>query len=269
MSVSFGKSTVSVSQSVGKSMVASNFGLSLFDRPLDRQNRDAVCTYLRDLPHQIVAIWICARPVNGISDDYGYEHWCVKIQAPPCLISIDFLESDSKGKFGLSVTTAMVAELQDFLMYFVLTDSGRQRMKWRIVSSVTPSPLANKNYKPEYLDPFALSTLKKYMKTMKKSMKNNKKQNVVSTENDGVILKKIVCKKKVNDIADFLDMWTQRQVEHKNKNKKKMKVVNKDKPYNAVTHNCQQFALHLFKWLVNANYPQKVKEASEQTQGPE
>merc|ERR1712228_417044 len=109
-----GKSAVSVSNSMGKSMVASGIGLSLFDRPLDRQNRDAVCTYLRDLPHKIIAVWICARPVNGISDDYGYEHWCVKIQAPPSLISIDFLESDGKGKFGLSITTAMMAELQDF-----------------------------------------------------------------------------------------------------------------------------------------------------------
>merc|ERR1712228_540425 len=163
---------------------------------LDRQNRDAVCTYLRDLPHKIIAVWICARPVNGISDDYGYEHWCVKIQAPPSLISIDFLESDGKGKFGLSITTAMMAELQDFLMYYVQTNTGRQRKKWRIVSSVTPSPLMNENYKPEYLDPHELSTLKKYMKTLKK--KSNK-QSV-----NGVVLKKIVCKKKVNDIADFL-----------------------------------------------------------------
>ena len=91
------KSSQSASQSVGTSMVTSNSGLSLFDRPLDRQNRDVVCTYLNELPHKIVAIWIAARPVNGISDGYTYEHWCVKIQAPPSLISIDFLESDGKG----------------------------------------------------------------------------------------------------------------------------------------------------------------------------
>merc|ERR1712228_1167078 len=236
MSTSFGKSAVSVSNSMGKSMVASGIGLSLFDRPLDRQNRDAVCTYLRDLPHKIIAVWICARPVNGISDDYGYEHWCVKIQAPPSLISIDFLESDGKGKFGLSITTAMMAELQDFLMYYVQTNTGRQRKKWRIVSSVTPSPLTNKNYKPEYLDPHELSTLKKYMKSLRKK---SKKQSV-----DDVILKKIICKKRVNDIADFLGMWTDYQANNNKKNKKKKQKDVRDKPYNAVTHNCQQFALH-------------------------
>eukprot|EP00484_Ammonia_sp_Unknown_P026067 CAMPEP_0197048394 /NCGR_PEP_ID=MMETSP1384-20130603/23763_1 /TAXON_ID=29189 /ORGANISM="Ammonia sp." /LENGTH=307 /DNA_ID=CAMNT_0042480533 /DNA_START=23 /DNA_END=946 /DNA_ORIENTATION=- len=255
----------STSQSIGTVMVASNSGLSLFDRPLDRQNRDVVCTYLNELPHKIVAVWICARPVNGMANGYSYEHWCVKIQAPPSLISIDFLESDGRGKFGLSVTTAMEAELQDFLMYYVQTqDKGRQRMKWRIVSSVTPSPLINNSYKPDYLDPHELSTLKKYMKSLKKKSKNkanNGQQSSLANHmanDDEIVLKKIKCNKKVCDIADFLEMWT----EFEDKNKRK------DKPYNAVSHNCQQFALHLFKYLIGSTYPQKVEDASKQTQSP-
>ena len=210
-----------------------------------------------ELPHKIVAVWIAARPVNGISTGYSYEHWCVKIQAPPSLISIDFLESDGKGKFGLSVTTAMEAELQDFLMYYVQTPQhGRQRHKWRIVSSVTPSPLINSNYKPDYLDPHELSTLKKYMKSLKR--KSKKMENAEEDHKEEVILKRIKCTKKVCDIADYIEMWT----EFEGKNKRK------DKPYNAVSHNCQQFALHLFKYLVGTNYPGKVITASKQAQSP-
>eukprot|EP01084_Bolivina_argentea_P237425 399025_1 len=222
------KASQSMSTSIGASMVASNSGLSLFDRPLDRQNRDVVICYLNELAHKIVAVWIAARPVSGIANGYSFEHWCLKIQAPPSLISIDFLESDGRGKFGLSVTTAMEAELQDFLMYYVQhPQNGRIRKKWRIVSSVTPSPLINNSYRPDFLDPHELSTLKKYMKAIKKKSKNPN-----SHPNDDIILTKINCNKKVCDIADFLEMWT----EYEDKNKRK------DKPYNAVSSNCQQFA---------------------------
>merc|ERR1712244_49120 len=132
--------------------------------------------------------------------------------------------------------------------------------KWEIISSVTPSPLINSNYKPEYLDPHSLSTLKKYMKTLKKKSPkkgSNNKPNINDMDNDG-ILKKIKCNKKVCDIADFLEMWTEFEVKNKRK----------DKPYNAVSHNCQQFALHLFKYLVGTHYPEKVQSASKQTQSP-
>ena len=233
--MSIARSLQSTSEAIGTSMVVSGSEFSLFDKPLDRRNRDVVCTYLKDLPHKIVAVWIAARPVNGVSNGFTFEHWCVKIQAPPSLISIDFLESEGYGKFGLQVTTAMEAELQDFLMYYVdLPNQGRIRKKWRIVASATPSPLKNKNFKPEFLDPHDLSTLKKYMKTREQSKKNkNKNKNKLNTKlhknknknNDGVLLKKIKCKKKVCDIADFLEMWT--EFEHSKKSNKK-----KDKPYN-------------------------------------
>eukprot|EP01084_Bolivina_argentea_P169759 294245_1 len=253
-------SSQSVSTSIGASMVASNSGLSLFDKPLDRENRDVVCGYLSDLSYKIVAVWLVARPISGISNGCTYEHWCVKIQAPPCLISIDFLESHGKGKFALSVTTAMEAELSEFLMYYVNTKEERLAMKWRIIASVTPSPLINNKYKPNYLDPHELSTLKKYTKAVRKQSKKTHSQQskVQKPIYNEVVLQKIKCRKRVCDIADFLEMWTEFEV----KNKKQ------DKPYNPVSHNCQQFALHLFKYLVGNNYPQKVENATKQTQSP-
>merc|ERR1712154_543221 len=136
-------------------------------------------------------------------------------------------------------------------MYYIQNEQGRQRKKWRIVSSVTPSPLINNNYKPDYLDPHELSTLKKYMKSLKKKSQNKNKKNGNNNSNDEIILKKIKCNKKVCDIADFLEMWTEFEVKNKRK----------DKPYNAVSHNCQQFALHLFKYLVGTHYPEKVQSA--------
>ena len=153
----------------------------------------------------------------------------------------------------------MEAELQDFLMYYVQTPQhGRQRMKWRIVSSVTPSPLTNKNYKPEYLDPHELSTLKKYMKSMKRRSRKKGKEEEKESQKEEVIMKKINCNKKVCEIADFLEMWT----EFDGKKRRK------DKPYNAVSHNCQQFAVHLFKYLVGDEYPDKVVAAAKQAQSP-
>merc|ERR1712154_360664 len=87
---------------------------------------------------------------------------------------------------------------------------------------------------------------------------NKNKKNGNNNSNDEIILKKIKCNKKVCDIADFFEMWTEFEVKNKRK----------DKPYNAVSHNCQQFALHLFKYLVGAHYPEKVIAASKQTQSP-
>merc|ERR1712154_612542 len=87
---------------------------------------------------------------------------------------------------------------------------------------------------------------------------NKNKKNGNNNSNDEIILKKIKCNKKVCDIADFFEMWTEFEVKNKRK----------DKPYNAVSHNCQQFALHLFKYLVGTHYPEKVQSASKQTQSP-
>ena len=88
------------STQVAKSMVWSNFGLSCLDYPLDRKNRDTIITLLTDLPFEIVAVWVVSRPVNGNANS-KFLHWAVKIQAPPALISIDFLESKKKGCFGM------------------------------------------------------------------------------------------------------------------------------------------------------------------------
>eukprot|EP00484_Ammonia_sp_Unknown_P017103 CAMPEP_0197026290 /NCGR_PEP_ID=MMETSP1384-20130603/6411_1 /TAXON_ID=29189 /ORGANISM="Ammonia sp." /LENGTH=383 /DNA_ID=CAMNT_0042454933 /DNA_START=20 /DNA_END=1171 /DNA_ORIENTATION=+ len=281
MSFSF-SSTVSksnpsewASTSFATSMVWSDFGLSCLDYPLDRKNRDTVCTLLTDLPFEIVAVWVVGRPVNGYTNS-TFEHWAVKIQAPPALISIDFLESKKKGAFGLQQTTATDAELEDFLHYFVRDENhNKHKKKWHIISSVTPSPLKNTSYL-KYIDDHDLKKLKAFMQ------RNNNGQHSKpsSLELDTQLVKHINIKKKVCDIADFLGMWTETESHRKSLsspslssphatdfNAKSKKV---EKTYNPITGNCQQFACDLFQYLVGhkAEYQEKVEFVQCQVQSP-
>eukprot|EP01084_Bolivina_argentea_P272456 463898_1 len=165
----------------GISFVAPN----ALDYPLDRKNRDTVCTTLTELPFKIVAVWVVSRPSNGISSSL-YDHWCVKVQAPPALVSIDWLESKKKGAFGLQLTTATEAELQDFLNYIVRHENGKIRKKWHIIASVTPSPMRNTSYL-KFINDHDLHKLKAFMK------KNNNKHNT----NSGQFVKHININRKV------------------------------------------------------------------------
>ena len=261
---SSGSTSEWLSKQSAVSMVWSDFGLSCFDYPLDRKNRDTVCTLLTDLPFKIIAVWLVSRPINGGKNNSKFEHWAIKIQAPPALISIDFLESNKKGAFGLCQTTASDAELEDFLHYFVKhknnnyknkNNIGKIRKKWDIIASVTPSPLKNTSYL-KYIDDYDLNKLKSYM--IHKKQKNKNKNN--NNDNKEInILKEININRKVCDISDFLQMWT--QITEKD---------NKDKPYNPIKHNCQQFAADLFQFLVGhkKEYQQKVKDVKEKVQSP-
>eukprot|EP01084_Bolivina_argentea_P134146 236682_1 len=253
--MSFASSTVSNSKSnlsewtsinIAKSMVWSDSGLSLFDYELDRRNADTVCTLLHDLQFKIVAVWIVGRPLNGYKKT-SYEHWSIKIQAPPALLSMDWLESKKKGAFGLQQTVATDAELEDFLHYFVRKQDGSKiKKKWRIISSVTPSPLKNTSYL-KYIDDHDIQKLKAFMK------KNNNKRNVTD------LVQHIDIKKNVADIADFISMWT----ETLTKTGQKRAVT-----YNAITRNCQQFAVDLFDFLVGYKYSEKVQYARVRVQSP-
>eukprot|EP01084_Bolivina_argentea_P134145 236680_1 len=251
-----------VSTQIARSMVWSDFGLSCFDYPLDRKNRDTVCTLLTDLPFKIVALWVVGRPVNGYTNS-KFEHWCVKIQAPPALISIDFLESKKKGAFGLQQTTATDAELEDFLHYFVRNENGKIKKKWHIISSVTPSPLKNTSYL-KFIDDHDLKKLKAFMK------KNNNKHNTNSEQ----LVKHININRKICDIADFLGMWTESQTQMRkssfNPKKNTNDTITIEKTYNPITGNCQQFAADLFQYLVGhkKEYSFKVKEVQLKVQSP-
>eukprot|EP01083_Nonionella_stella_P265200 898644_1 len=69
-----------ISKSVAETMIWSDFGLPLFDSPLNRQQSDVVCTQLTDLNCAITAIWVVARPLN-YEKNAKFQHWAIKIQA--------------------------------------------------------------------------------------------------------------------------------------------------------------------------------------------
>lgn len=256
----------SASVASAKSMVSSNSGLSCFDYPLDRNNRDTVCAHLTNLNYKIIAVWVCGRPVVGNSPN-SFEHWAVKIQAPPALISIDFLEYNKKGSFSLQQCSASNAQLIDFLHYYIKDQQQRHRRKWKILSSVTPHPLTNKIYWP-HLDNDDIEQLKLYSKNAKKAVKKPFKY-----------FKNIDCDRKVCDISDFIAMWTSEQasvkaranayvLHQKNKKHNGRGSSRRQRPYNAITSNCQQFAADLFDFLVGHQYPKKAQLLKSKVQSP-
>lgn len=233
-------STAKSAYSIGNSMVIANSGLSLFDHPVNRENRNVVVNLLQDLSMPIIAVWLVSRPINReMSGDF--QHWVVKIQAKGCLISIDFLESDGKGAFGLQQRTDIGAELGEF-MYYNIVDSKtgeKTKHKWNIISSVTPHPLRNSKY-VDYLSDFDRSRLEQYIKNAKIAPKDPSK-----------FMKDIKCKRKVSDIAEFAALWT-----------------HDDKGYNPITRNCQQFAAQLFAYLCGPNYREEIERVFDEYQSP-
>ena len=246
-----------VSRKVAQAMILSDFGLSLFECPLNRHQADVVCSRLVDLNCKISAVWVVARPLN-YNNDGKFQHWCIKIQAPPSLISLDFLEVKKMGYIRYEATVASQAELKDFL-YFYYSDpnSGRRiRKKWKILASVTPSPLADIHYL-EYLDDYDVKTLTMYMSQSqkKKNHKHNKNKDDEKYHDDhkhndfNPLLKNINCKKRACDIAEFISMWT-------SNNNIRQSISNgngkKGRGYHPIISNCQQFVADLFHWLIGA-----------------
>ena len=62
---SFAQSSEATSLQSAGTLVWSNFGLSAFDYPLNRENRNKVQSHLNDLTFDIVAVWVVARPLTG------------------------------------------------------------------------------------------------------------------------------------------------------------------------------------------------------------
>ena len=193
----------------------------MFDHPVNRENRNVVVNLLQDLNMPIIAVWLVARPINRQMSG-PFEHWCVKVQARGCLISIDFLESDGKGAFGLQQRTDVGAELSDFMYYSILNPETRNKTKhkWEIISSVTPHPFRNVKYL-NYLSDFDRLRLEEYIRNAKIAPKDPNK-----------FMKDIKCKKRVCDIAEFAALWTVDEI-----------------GYNPITKNCQvcnQFMLYIY-----------------------
>ena len=223
------------------SMVVCNSGLSWFDHPVNRENRNVVVNLLQDLRMPIIAVWLVSRPINSEIGSGSFEHWCVKIQAKGCLISIDFLESSGMGAFGLQQRTDVGAELEDFLFYGLRDKQtgARTRHKWEIISSVTPHPFRNAQYL-NFLSDHDRLKLEQYIKNSKIAPKDPSK-----------FLKDIQCKRRVSDIAEFAALWTA-----------------DNRGYNPITKNCQQFAAQLFAYLVGMNYRDECERVFERYQSP-
>ncbi len=179
--------------------------------PLNEKNRDTLCTTLIEFNLKICAIWIVSRPIQGHKKN-TFQHWTVKIVAYPILLSMGFVECKKKGAFRLDQTMCADHNLKDFFYYFV----NAKRQRFHIVTCVIP-PLINNDNKLK--DTHSVDTLKKYMKLS------------------------INIKKRVCDIADFIEMWST------------------DMCYNAITSNCQHFAADLFAFLVQTKYPKQVNLA--------
>jgi len=240
VSKSIQQSSTKSAYSVGNAMVISNSGLSLFDHPVNRENRNVVVNLLQDLNMPIIAVWLVARPINRQMSG-AFEHWVVKIQSRGCLISIDFLESDGKGAFGLQQRTDVGAELSEFMYYAVIDPEtgNKTKHKWQIISSVTPHPFRNSTYL-NFLSDFDRLQLEEYIKNSK-----------IAPSDPSKFMKDIKCKRTVCDIAEFAALWT-----------------GDDRGYNAITKNCQQFAAQLFAYLVGPNYREEIERVFDRYQSP-
>jgi len=249
----------------------------MLDYPLDQENRAKVISHLDSMDYPIIAVWIVARPINWKKKS-KIEHWSVVIQGQGCLLLIDFLEHNNKGAFRLKARTGTDAEFEEFFKWEPPQDQSQgdndgEKQKYRIVASVTPNPLIpSKKLYVDYIDDYERKQIKKILKQQKKASGDDLKENISDD-----LEEHIKCDKSIKDIGDFLSRWTELEEQKKkakdneekkdnNQSSKPSKDNNdpKLKPYNVLSHNCQQFALHLFEDLVSKNYSNKVKFASEQ-----
>lgn len=200
----------SVLRTMGKLMHTTNTQ-GVIDYPLNEKNRDHLCTTLIDFNYSLNAVFIVSRPVKDLKQS-SFQHWEVKIIASPILLSMGFVECNKKGAFKLDQTMTNQSDVDDFLFYY----QNGQRFAYNIVSHAIP----------------------------KLNEKNEKSGNKNSDNNVGrYINRKINCKKKVCDIADFIEMWSS------------------NIKYNAIVNNCQHFAVDLFAYLVKYQYPLMVNSA--------
>eukprot|EP01083_Nonionella_stella_P041889 113376_1 len=194
--------------------------------PLNEKNMDNICTTLIEFNLKINAIWIVSRPVHK---NKSFHHWVVKILSHPILLTMGFVECNGMGAFRLDQTFATDDELTDFLYFY----SNSMRQKLQIVVSVIPSVMIG-NAKQK-LNDHEKSSLQKYTGATN--------YNPYSDSKSKEWLIPIGIKKRVCDIADFIEMWSDNM------------------KYNAITSNCQHFAVDLFAFLVERMYPNQVISA--------
>eukprot|EP00486_Rosalina_sp_Unknown_P003647 CAMPEP_0201572982 /NCGR_PEP_ID=MMETSP0190_2-20130828/16580_1 /ASSEMBLY_ACC=CAM_ASM_000263 /TAXON_ID=37353 /ORGANISM="Rosalina sp." /LENGTH=278 /DNA_ID=CAMNT_0047999415 /DNA_START=28 /DNA_END=864 /DNA_ORIENTATION=- len=265
--------------SIGASVESTGSKFTMLDYPLDQENLVKVISHLDNMDYPIIALWIVARPINW-KEKSMIEHWSVIIQGQGCLLLIDFLEHNNKGAFRIVARSGTDAEFEELFKWKPPQaqqqndNEAIEGTKYRIVASVTPSPLIpSKKFYVDYIDDEEKKKIKKLYKQQKK-VKNNSnddlKENITNDD-------EIKCDKRVKDIGDFLSRWTELEAQNKkgggggsgdNDEQKDKDQASKPKPYNAITNNCQKFALHLFEDLIGKNYADKVKFAKGQIQSP-
>lgn len=269
--------------SIGPSLESTGSKFTMLNYPLDQENRAKVISHLDNMDYPIIALWIVARPVNWKKKS-KIEHWSVIIQGQGCLLLIDFLEHNKKGAFRIKARAGTDAEFEEFFKWEPPQEMQDQNdndkdnnkgTKFRIVTSVTPSPLIpSKKFYVEYIDDEEKKKIKKLLKQQKKSNNSGDdlKENITNDE-------EIKCDKSIKDIGDFLSRWTELEEQNKkgggsgkgkgkNDNDEAKDQVQNVKPYNAITQNCQHFALHLFEDLIGKNYSDKIKFTKSQVQSP-
>eukprot|EP01084_Bolivina_argentea_P005149 9731_1 len=233
---------------VGKYMVKAGFGYSRLDYKLNQKNRDQLIGLLLESSFEIVAIFICSQPAERFQNTGAlFNHWCVKMLAPPDLITLGFTTNKGKGAFEIDQVTIDDEELENFLYYVTKHNGYGQRKKWDIIASVTPKPKINYD---------------SYMYINGLQDHDRKKLKIYAESDGNLLCEPINIHPKVCDLACFIADWTEKDFKNN---------VSTDIAYNALTKNCQEFAVACFEFLLIGNkteYKHKVDEIKKLMQSP-
>lgn len=242
--------------SFGSLMSRSSFSCLTTQCIISRLNAERTKTILFDHDKEIEAIWVVSRGLNYKQDSI-LQHWCIKIHAPPILVSIDFMQSNNnkkEGIFGCDINIGSEVELNDFLHYYYRDSKNNlHKRKWKIISSLTPMPNKKNGY-INFIDKNDKQLLK-YIQlnyNLNKKYKENKhkiNENDIKLINEFKNLKKISINKKISDLTDFLDEW-----------------IDENPNYCSLQNNCQKFAFEAYKWLLNDKYNKKWLQCQSQMQ---
>ena len=212
---------------------------------LDNVNFNQVNEFLRQFEDEISAIWVVSRGINK-NPNSQIQHWAIKLQSNNDLFTIDFLEHKNKGAIQLDhIRILNTSNLDDFFYYLKkINDNKVLKYKWDIISSCTPSPLSNKynyDYYKNFIDNFEVKLINHINKN---SNKYKHKKNGLKNMN-----KINIGNKKIDDICDFIDEWS-----------------NINRGYDVVNSNCQKFVYDLYYFLVGIFYPAKIKQLGSKLQ---
>ena len=168
------------------------------------------------------------------------QHWAVKMDATPCLITMDFsVCTDGNAGFSVEVVMKSQVEICDFFYYYQ-----------KIPKNKKGNNNNNNNSKKNKNNGDGRSYSNSIVHGDNGFDYRRLKWNVLSFVNP---IKKMGDKSdiRVVDIADFIYSFT-----------------NSTGNYNAVTNNCQSFAYRLYKKVIGHKYPIKCSQIGKLLQSP-